>query len=146
MVDLRKFAENLNDLMFDYKISQKELAERTGIDKASINRYLKGNCMPSVKSVVKLADFFNCSVDFLLGLSEEKSNTEFLPCPPISERINYFLELSELTAYRFCKNVKLPDSRFYHWQKGTHSPTIPSIENIANYFKCSIDKVLGRES
>lgn len=144
MVSLSKFAENLKDLLSDSGLTQKELAEKTGIEPASINRYLKGNCEPTVKNVVALADFFNCSVDFLLGLTEEQASTPFLPCPPLVERLNYYYTLSGLSGYELCEKAELPSSRFYHWLKGTHTPTIDSIEKFAKFFKCTIDEFLGR--
>ena len=144
MVSLSKFAENLKYLIEDSEITHKELSEGTGIDGASITRYLKGNCEPTVKAIVALADYFNCSVDFLLGLTDEKALTGFLPCPPIEERINYYYNLSGLSGYELCKKAHLPDSRFYHWLDGSHKPSISSIENFANYSKCTLDEFLGR--
>ena len=146
MESMSKFAENLKDLMFDNNLSQKDLAESTAIDRASINRYLKGNCIPNLKAVVRLAEYFNCSVDFLIGKSAENSNTKFLPCPPFCKRLQLYLNKYGGTPLSLCKTVGLPDSRFYGWLAGTHFPRIDNVERLADYFKCSIDQFLGRES
>ncbi|HBN12889.1 MAG TPA: hypothetical protein DD415_04660 [Clostridiales bacterium] len=146
MVILSKFAENLDNLIFDHNISQKELAEKTGLDKASISRYRKGNCMPNLKSVVKLAEYFNCSIDFLIGKSVTEKHGDFLPCPPFSERLQFYVNNYEGTSYKLCKTVHLPDNRFYDWLKGTRFPTIDNVEKLADYFHCTIDCFLGREN
>ena len=101
--------------------------------------------MPTVDAIIKLADYFNCSVDFLLGVNEEKSNSKFLPCPPFSERLEYFLSVYGHSGHKLCKEAGLPDSRFYHWKNGTHAPSLESVEKLAIFFKCSIYFVLGRE-
>ncbi len=145
MINLSKFAENLSDLIFDKGITQKQLAESTGLDAASICKYLEANRMPTVDAIIKLADYFNCSVDFLLGVNEEKSNSKFLPCPPFSERLEYFLSVYGHSGHKLCKEAGLPDSRFYHWKNGTHAPSLESVEKLAIFFKCPIDFVLGRE-
>lgn len=146
MENMSKFAENLKDLMFDNNLSQKELAENTAIDRASINRYLKGNCIPNLKAVIKLAQYFNCSIDFLIGKSTENNHTKFLPCPSFSERLQFYLNKYDGTALGLCKVVGLPDSRFYGWLAGTNFPRIDGVEKLADYFKVSIDQFLGRES
>ena len=146
MVVLSKFVENLKDLMFDNNLSQKDLADVTGIDRASINRYLKGNCMPNLKAVVALAEYFNCSIDFLIGKSTENNQTKFVPCPPFSERLNIYLKKYNDTALSLCKKVGLPDSRFYGWLAGTNFPRIDNVEKLADYFLITIDQFLGRES
>ena len=145
MISLSKFAENLKDLLFDSKLTQKQLADITGIDKASINRYKAGTCMPNLKAVVKLAEHFNCSIDYLVGKTEESSHSNFLPCPPFNERLQLYLNRYGGTAYSLCQTVGLPDNKFYGWLAGTNFPRIDSVEKLADYFKCTIDQFLGRE-
>lgn len=47
--------------------SQKELAEQTGIPASTINCWLKKDTKPTYVQILKLADFFEVSVDYLLG-------------------------------------------------------------------------------
>ena len=146
MVILSKFTENLRDLMFDNNLSQKDLADNTGIERASICNYLKGNCMPNLKAVITLAEYFNCSVDFLIGKSEENNHTKFLPCPPFSERLKLYLNKYKGKPLSLCKLLGLPDSKFYGWLAGTNFPRIDNVEKLADYFKVTIDQFLGREN
>ena len=48
-------------------VQQKELAEYLGVLPAVITDWKTGRCKPSVEAIVKLADFFSVSTDFLLG-------------------------------------------------------------------------------
>ncbi|MBI5787644.1 MAG: helix-turn-helix transcriptional regulator [Candidatus Schekmanbacteria bacterium] len=48
-------------------LTQTELAERVGINRSLISQYESGEREPSLLSLVKLADYANVTVDFLLG-------------------------------------------------------------------------------
>lgn len=64
---LRKLRESLN-------ISQADLALELGMSEIQILRYEKGAAVPRADAVVKIANFFNVTTDYLLGLSEETAN------------------------------------------------------------------------
>ena len=50
-----------------------KLAEASGCNKTAVNNWLYQRQMPSTKALVKLADYMNVSVDYLLGLKSDKS-------------------------------------------------------------------------
>lgn len=54
------------------KITQQRLAVDLGIDQASISNYESGKYMPTVEVLIKLADYFCVSTDYLLGLTDTK--------------------------------------------------------------------------
>lgn len=49
------------------KLTQKQMAEKLGITQPSYIRYENGSSEPSLETLVKIADIFDVSVDFLLG-------------------------------------------------------------------------------
>ena len=61
------FATNLKNLMDNHALSQRKLAELTGISVASINNYLNKVSDPSVYFLLRLKDVFNISLDSLLS-------------------------------------------------------------------------------
>lgn len=66
----RKFGENLRMLRLDKKIGQNELAKVLGLSNASISYWENGKQEPSASAIFKLAQFFDVSIDFLLGLED----------------------------------------------------------------------------
>lgn len=61
------FASNLRSLMDEERMSQNELAKKTGISKGTISRYLSAQCMPSVNALVNIAHVFKgCEITDLL--------------------------------------------------------------------------------
>jgi len=58
--------ERVKQLRKEHGWSQGELAERVGGDPAQISRYENGRITPSADAVVKLAEVFDVSTDYLL--------------------------------------------------------------------------------
>lgn len=60
------------------KISQRNLAEMIGVSQQTIGSWETGRTEPDQVSLNKLADFFGVSTDYLLGRTQDKSNTQIL--------------------------------------------------------------------
>lgn len=54
--------------------TQKEVANETGIDQSTIARYETGERKPNIENLGILADFYEISVDWLLGTNPSKKN------------------------------------------------------------------------
>lgn len=61
---LRKMRENRN-------LYQQEVADYLGITSATLSRFETGARQPDASMLVKMANYFNCSVDYLLGRVED---------------------------------------------------------------------------
>jgi transcriptional regulator with XRE-family HTH domain len=59
--------ERITALRKQHKLSQTELAKRIGVSRTIIGNYERGENTPSIDNVIKLAQAFDVSVDFLLG-------------------------------------------------------------------------------
>lgn len=65
-----KFTDIIVELMKQEGLSQKELAEKINVTEASMSRYIKGERIPRIDVLVKLANVFNVSIEYLQGLKE----------------------------------------------------------------------------
>lgn len=79
----KPFAKALRDLLdgigspLDRKVSQKELADKVGVSRQVISQYCNGVTSPNVETLKSIAEFFNVSSDFLIGLTSiPTTNTE----------------------------------------------------------------------
>ncbi len=61
---------NMFKLMNDLGINAKLLSENTGISTGNISDWKSGRSMPTAKKLVLIADYLNCSIDYLLGRTE----------------------------------------------------------------------------
>lgn len=61
------FSERLRLLLEQNGISKYRLNKDTKIDDESIYSWLYGRTKPSLENVVRLSEYFDCTVDYLLG-------------------------------------------------------------------------------
>lgn len=142
---MSEFGERLGELLFEKRLNEKQFAEKLGICVSSVSVYLQGKSMPTVASLVKMADYFNCSTDFLLGREEENKSVKFRPCPPFSEQLLFLKKHFKCSAYQIYHNTNIAKSSYYEWLSGESQPLLDNIIKLAEHFDCSVDFILGRE-
>ena len=64
------FANRLKELRNERKLNQRDFAKILGISQGSYARYELGWNQPSMQVLVKIADFFGVTTDYLLGREE----------------------------------------------------------------------------
>lgn len=76
---MSNFPERLKQLRKEKGLTLKELSEHLGdIKVASISRYEHGRREPNIDKLLEIADFFNCSVDYLIGNTSYKNAEEII--------------------------------------------------------------------
>ncbi|GAA0115688.1 helix-turn-helix domain-containing protein [Clostridium senegalense] len=78
------FDKRLRKLRIDNELSQKSLADILGISPSTVAMYEQGRRTPDNEMLKKIANYFNVSVDFLLG----NSNSNTPPTDDWSPKLN----------------------------------------------------------
>jgi len=141
---LSNFSEMFDSLIFEQGIGIAQFSEKVGIDASTIYHYLQGAHAPTVENLVKIADYFQCTTDYLLGREQENYPAAFQPCPSFPEQLKNLKEYFECPWWTFYRKTKISPSRFYEWRNGKHKPTLDSIILLAEGFDCTVDFILGR--
>lgn len=144
-MDLSKFPESLSDLMVDKNINAASLNDALGFSNSLVNKYLSGNYLPTVDNLIRMANFFNCSTDYLLGIDFENHANTFKKCPPFGEQILFLCEYYKISRYKLRQKTGIAESLIRYWVQGKYQPSLPNILRIAEALDCSVDFVLGRE-
>ena len=85
----------LYELRRSRNITQQRLAVDLGIDQASISSYESGKYLPTVEVLIKIANYFEVSTDYLLELSDVRMPVKV----PSNDQETYLLSLfSSLSA------------------------------------------------
>lgn len=58
---------NLEKLRVNAGVTQQTIAEKIGIKKTTYWSYETGRTQPDFETLIKIADYFGCSIDYLLG-------------------------------------------------------------------------------
>ncbi len=75
------FGEKLKKLRMDKDLLQKELAEELKTDRSTITAWEIGKAYPTVEMLISIADYFNVSIDYLLGReAENKTENKHFNC------------------------------------------------------------------
>ncbi|MBQ7638219.1 MAG: helix-turn-helix transcriptional regulator [Clostridia bacterium] len=66
----------IKDLREDRDLRQIDVAMATGMDQKTLSNYETGKTNPDSFAIIKLADFFNVSCDYLLGRTPPQTDIE----------------------------------------------------------------------
>lgn len=66
------FADRLRKLREQQHKSRKVLSELCGLPSDAVRRYERGEAKPTMEALVKLADYFEVSLDYLTGRIDYK--------------------------------------------------------------------------
>lgn len=61
---------NLKKLRQERKLTQIAVQMKTGIEQALISKFENGERVPPTETLIILADFYNVSIDYILGRTE----------------------------------------------------------------------------
>lgn len=53
-------------------MTQEQLAEKLGVAESTIRRWEEGSTKPSPHSLIVMSDLFGCSIDYLLGRTDDR--------------------------------------------------------------------------
>lgn len=67
------FASRLRELMDTSKMTQDTLAQKIGKTRQTVSQYVNGDSEPGYSTLVKIAEIFNTTTDYLLGVTNAKS-------------------------------------------------------------------------
>ena len=66
-----KFNENLKTLLSQNNVTQQQLATHLNTTQQTVSRWINGSNQPDFYMLIKIADFFYCSIDFLMGREDD---------------------------------------------------------------------------
>lgn len=141
---LSNFSENLNDLLIENSLNIKTFSIKLNLNLSECYKYLRKEYLPRLANIIKIADYFECSIDYLLGL-EETTDLKFSHTPPFDKTFTKLLKDKNLTRYQLNKHTKIANSRINDWCNGRRLPSIDNLIILATYFDYSLDLLLGRQ-
>ena len=70
MIELKDIQKRLREEIKNSNLSQKEIAEKLGINPSTISKYLRLNKFPSIDTFANLCEVLDVSADDILGLNK----------------------------------------------------------------------------
>ena len=94
----------LQELRKERKISQQELANELNINVMTYNNWEKEKREPNIETLIKLADFYNVTIDYLIG--RDYSNDVGYLSDAERELLNNFKQLKPLNQIKILAEIK----------------------------------------
>ena len=100
------FTKRLCELREENGIKQSKLAEILNLKPSAISKYETGLTQPGIPTIIKIAEIFNVSVDYLLGVSSIKNPyTKENFSPQEAEIITRYRKLSKENKIRIDERI-----------------------------------------
>ncbi len=114
-IDEKIIGENIYYLLRKHGIKQKDLAKELGVTDNTISYFVNGARTPNIQQIIKIAQFFNVSTDYILGLTDVSSTDAELKTvcdyTGLSEKSILFLKkIKDSTIYNTIINILLEDN------------------------------------
>ena len=141
---ISEFIDAIKDYMFQKNISRSEFAKNINSYERCISRWFDGTNTPSLEYVIRIADYLNCSIDYLFGFTPFST---FTPCSQpttFSARLGQLLTIKKISRNKLAAVCKVTSSNVSKWILTEQLPKPDIICLLASYFNCSIDFLLGR--
>ena len=68
----KSYNERMKDLREDKDLSQQQFAKLMGLSDVTIQSYEYGKSEPKVSTLIKMAQLYGTSIDYIVGLTDEK--------------------------------------------------------------------------
>lgn len=90
--------KNLRILRLEKKLTQEQLGKMIGVSQQNINSYENHDVVPELTNLMKLAEYFEVSVDFLIGYTTIRHKYEELTSCDLNNEelkfVNVFKKIS----------------------------------------------------
>ena len=141
---LNVFIETLQEKMTDRNLNKVQLSRELGLDHSSVNSWFNKEFYPRIVNLIRIADLFGCSIDYLFGLSDVES---FKPSKTPSDFLMRFDKLqvqNKVNDNRVATYCKIGSSAVAKWRRFKRYPETTAILKLVELFNCSIEYLIGR--
>ena len=138
------FKNSLSEIMVEHDINIVQLGKEINADPSTLHRWFDSVRDVKLKTLIKLANYFECSLEYLCGKTHEYIKCEPRPFCKFGIRIKEIIAEYKLVPYNFFTQIGVTPSRYYYWLSGGE-PMLTSLEAMAQYLDITLDKLVGRD-
>lgn len=141
---MNKISNKLKELM-NNEVSAKDLQKYFNFSSTSlIYKWINNNSLPSFEYLIKLADFFNVNIDYLVGRTENFEQVKSKKLPNFSTQFKKILKQYNTNQYKLLKDKIISKGHLNSWLNLNNLPSTNNLIRLADYLKISIDELVGR--
>jgi len=141
------YFERIKDSREESDLKQREVAEILGITRENYSAIENGRISFSLIKLSELADYYNLSIDYLLGLTNEKRYSlkpKEIDLCAIGKNLKKARRLLHLTQENFASDLKIKQPSYVAYEKNKTIISVDKLYILARKYNLSFDKLLGK--
>ncbi len=138
------FQKRFKSLLEDADYSRSEIAKLIPLSQSTLSNALTYGIIPSTKTLIKIADFFDISISFLLGKTDIEGFYKSSSPASFLSRFESLCSEKEVTHYKVAADCLFDKSNISRWISKGFLPELEILELLCDYFNVSPDYLLGR--
>ncbi len=138
------FQKRFKSLLEDSDYSRSEIAKLIPLSQSTLSNALTYGIIPSTKTLIKIADFFDISINFLLGKTDIEDFYKSSSPASFLSRFESLCSEKEVTHYKVAADCLFDKSNISRWISKGFLPELEILELLCDYFNVSPDYLLGR--
>lgn len=103
-------SEILKKLRAAKGVTQDDMAEMLNIKRQTYSAYERGVSVPDISSIIKIADYFNVTVDYLLERPNDHS-VQFVPLNSVFEIVRIYVGLSDTNKQKVLEYAEMLEEK-----------------------------------
>lgn len=133
----------IKDIREDNDITQEQMANILEVNRSTYSMWEIGLSFMSVEQLCEFANYFNYSIDYVLGLSNNRKNN-------VTGNFNYYNLGNNIKKLRIKYNysqidlaqkLKVTQACIVRWEKGITKISLPNLYELAKIFKISLSEL-----
>ena len=140
----QKFVGSVREYLERTGLTVTAFARKIGCLERCLARWLDGTNTPSTEYVIKTADAMDVSVDYLFERCETAEYLRANPTSCFAERLAILISESGRNKRSLALQWKIEPSAITKWLQRQRLPKPDTVFQLADYFACSMDYLLGR--
>ena len=144
---LMKYYRRIKDLREDNDLTQAKIAEYLGIQRGAYSMYEIGSNIIPLHLLDKLSIKYNVSIDYLVGLTNEKNNSKTIKpmnFEEMSKRLRILRKKKKYTQTDLAEILNITQSHYAAYEKNRSPIPITKLITLSSLYKISIDYMMGK--
>lgn len=138
------FQKRFNSILQDSDYTRSEIVKLIPLSQSTLSNALTYGIIPSTKTLVKIADFFDISINYLLSKTDNVEFYKSSNAVSFQTRFENLCSEKGVTHYKVATDCLFDKSNISRWLSKGFLPELEIIELLCDYFKVSPDYLLGR--
>jgi len=139
--------ERLKDIREDHDLSQEQMAKILHVKRARYSLWELGINIIPLKYLSMYADYFNYSIDYVLGLTNDKDNSllkKGLNKETLGKNIYKLRKENNISQKKLANKLRVTQACITKYEKGLIEISTSNLYELSKFFNVSMNSLCGK--